>query len=231
MDVRVGTSGFSYKEWKGDFYPERLPATRFLDFYATKFRAVEINQTFRTTPGPEALARWRAQAPEPFVFAVKAPEAITHRRRLRDAGVLVQEFVDAVAPLGPQLGPILFQLPPNFAKDLDRLRAFLEVLPSARRVAFEFRHRTWFSDDVHDALRAHGAALCVAEDDELATPPVWTADFTYLRLRRTTYDDDALRVWATRLRASGCAEGFVFFRHEETGTGPRFARRLVEMLG
>ena len=223
MRVLAGTSGFSYKEWKGSFYPEDLPAARMLSYYAERLPAVEINNTFYRMPKPALLEGWSAEVPESFRFVLKASQRITHFRRLKEAGADVAYFFDVAAVLGDRLGPALFQLPPNLKKDLPRLEAFLATLPGGRRAAFEFRHASWFEDDVFEALRRRGAALCIAEDEELATPLVPTADWGYLRLRRQDYDDAAVAAWAEKVRGQNWSEAYVFFKHEDAGSGPRLA--------
>jgi uncharacterized protein YecE (DUF72 family) len=228
--VLTGTSGYSYKEWKGLFYPEDLPADGMLRYYAERLSAVEINNTFYRMPKAEILSRWAEQVPDRFRFALKASQQITHRQRLKDSAEAVAYFFRVAATLGDRLGPVLFQLPPNFEKDLLRLMAFLEVLPPASRCAFEFRHESWFSDDVFDALKARGCALCLAEDEELATPVVATAGWGYLRLRRQDYGEQDLAERVARLRAQPWEEAYVFFKHEEGGKGPALAERMSRIL-
>jgi uncharacterized protein YecE (DUF72 family) len=227
MRVLAGTSGFSYKEWKGSFYPEDLPAARMLAYYAGRLPAVEINNTFYRMPRPALLEGWAAEVPPAFRFVLKASQRITHFKRLKEAGSEVAYFFGVAASLGERLGPALFQLPPNLKKDLPRLEAFLGTLPAGAKAAFEFRHASWFEDDVFEALRARGASLCVAEDEELATPLVATADWGYLRLRRQDYDDAAVAAWADRVRAKAWAEAYVFFKHEDAGAGPRLAGEFL----
>jgi len=230
MRVLAGTSGFSYKEWKGSFYPEDLPAEEMLAYYSARLPAVEINNTFYRMPKPSMLEGWAAQVPAEFRFILKASQRITHRKRLKEAGDEVAYFFQTASTLGERLGPTLFQLPPNLKKDLPRLEAFLEVLPPRAPAAFEFRHASWFEDDVFGALRAKGAALCVAEDEELATPLVATADWGYLRLRRQDYDDAAVAGWAEKVRAQAWTEAFVFFKHEDAGSGPKLAAELLRRI-
>jgi uncharacterized protein YecE (DUF72 family) len=231
MHFHVGTSGYSYKEWKGSFYPEKLPAKNMLAYYAGCFHTVEINNTFYRMPTASVLEAWAGQVPAEFRFVLKAPQEITHKLRLKDAGELVASLVETAGVLGTRLGPILFQLPPNFQKDLSRLRDFLRQLPQRTRVAFEFRHATWFDDEVFGLLRDHGAALCVADaEDDLEVPFVATADWVYLRLRRVEYSDAALASWADRIRGQQWQDAFVFFKHEDAGTGPQLATRLLEVL-
>jgi len=231
MRVLAGTSGFSYKEWKGSFYPEDLPAAAMLSYYAQRLPAVEINNTFYRMPKPALLEGWAAEVSPDFRFVLKASQRITHFKRLKDAGSEVEYFFGVAATLGDRLGPALFQLPPNLKKDLPRLQAFLGTIPADRRAAFEFRHASWFEDDVFEALREARAALCVAEDEELATPLVPTAGWGYLRLRRQDYDDVAVGAWAEKVRGQAWSEAYVFFKHEDAGSGPRlaaeFQRRFV----
>jgi uncharacterized protein YecE (DUF72 family) len=232
----VGTSGYSYTPWKGTFYPEKLPAAKMLSYYAQRLPAVEINNTFYRMPNAELLQRWAADTPAGFTFALKSPRRITHERRLPDVEDSLRRFYETAQAMGDKRGAVLFQLPPNLKKDLPRLDAFLSVLdavtPNAR-AAFEFRHASWFEDDVYSALRAHGAALCVAEAEDLATPFEATAPWGYLRLRRQDYDDAALDAWAARLSDKGAAWGdaYVFFKHEDEGRGPALAAGLRQRLG
>jgi len=228
MRVRAGTSGFSYKEWKGSFYPEDLPAARMLAYYSERLPAVEINNTFYRMPKPALLEGWSAEVPPEFRFVLKASQRITHFKRLKEAGDDVAYFFGVAATLGERLGPALFQLPPTLKKDLPRLEAFLGTLPPGAKAAFEFRHASWFEDDVFAALRSRGAALCLAEDEELATPVVATADWGYLRLRRQDYGDADVAAWAARVREQPWTEAYVFFKHEDAGSGPRLAAQFLE---
>ena len=223
MTHHVGTSGFAYPKWKGSFYPAKFPNKDMLGYYASHFSAVEINATFYRPPTAALLEGWAAQVPAHFRFVLKAPQEITHIKRLKEVGGPVSSFLETAAVLKKRLGPILFQLPPNFKKDADRLRGLLEVLPKGCRAAVEFRHPSWFDDEVYALLRKHKAALCVAEADDLATPCVATADWGYLRLRKAEYDDAALTAWAERMTEQKWKECFTFFKHEDTGTGPRYA--------
>ena len=224
--IHVGTSGYNYPEWKGSFYPVGLAASKMLAYYAARFTAVEINYTFYRMPTAKAVAGWAAATPPAFVFALKAPQRITHHRRLKDVDEPLTYFKDVARTLGPQLGPLLFQLPPNFRKETTRLGDLLAMLPRDLRVAFEFRHHSWFDDDVYALLRAWNAALCVADTEKGTTPLVPTADFGYLRLRDQDYTDAELADWAARLRSEGWRDTYVFFKHEESGTGPALAQRL-----
>jgi uncharacterized protein YecE (DUF72 family) len=232
MNIRVGTSGYSYKEWKGNFYPEELKPADMLRFYAERFGAVEINNTFYRMPTAPLLARWAAETPAAFTFVLKAPQRITHRKRLAGVADDVTYFFDTAYELGPKLGPVLFQLPPNLKKDVERLREFLSLLPATRPVAFEFRHESWFEEAVYDALRSRDAALCFADVDEEGLPegPLSTATWGYLRLRRAHYADEDLARWAERVKSQGWQDAYVFFKHEEEGKGPDFAARFSARL-
>jgi uncharacterized protein YecE (DUF72 family) len=230
MHVRVGTSGYSYKEWKGPFYPKDLPAKGYLGYYAAGFPTVEINNTFYRMPTDKVVSAWAAEVPEAFVFALKAPQRITHVARLKDAGGPTEAFVRVAQTLGPRLGPLLFQLPPFLRKDVPLLAAFLEQAPRGPRYAFEFRHASWFDDEVWGTLRAHGASLCVAEGEKLESPLVATADWGYVRLRRDAYPDDVLATWAKKIQAQPWKDAFVFVKHDD-GDAPGVAARLVTRLG
>ena len=227
--IRIGTSGFSYKEWLGGFYPPKLPGSKMLAFYAERLPTVEINYTFRRMPRPELLAGWAAQTPEGFRFALKAPERITHLARLRNVDADLIRFTEAAYVLGTKLGPVLFQLPPGFKRDVALLNQFLLLLDGRLRAAFEFRDKTWFDDSVFEALRAGGAALCIAESEKLATPIERTAPQVYVRLRKESYDEQGLRSWAERLLgfAADGAEVYVYFKHQTAAPG--FALRTREL--
>jgi uncharacterized protein YecE (DUF72 family) len=228
----VGTSGFSYPAWRGVFYPEKQPAAGMLAFYAGHFAAVEINNTFYRMPAPALLEGWTRQTPEGFRFGLKAPQQITHRLRLKNAAEAAAEFVRRSAALGDKRGPLLFQLPPNLKADVPRLDAFLAGLPAGLEPAVEFRHASWFEDATWEVLRARGAALCIAETDDLATPLVATAPFGYVRLRREDYAPAELADWAARLRAvEGWRHAYVFLKHDEAGRAPELARAFLDALG
>ncbi len=229
MEMLTGTSGYAYKEWLGRFYPEKLPANAMLRYYAEHFPTVEINNTFYRMPAESMLAQWSQQVPEHFAFSLKAPRRITHEKRLREAESDAGEFLRRAATLGGKLGVVLFQLPPYLRKDVHRLRDFLAMLPCDRRVAFEFRHASWQDDEVYEALRAHGALLCVTDTDEGDTPLVSTSDTAYIRLRRTHYHDDELRAWVERIMRQPVTRAYVYFMHEDEALGTRFARRLAEL--
>lgn len=230
MRLLTGTSGFAYREWKGSFYPPALPAPAMLTYYAARFPAVEINNTFRRMPTETVLRQWAEDVPQTFTFALKAAQQITHHKRLKDADEVVAQFLRAAAVLGPRLGPVLVQLPPNQKRDVPRLESFLDLLPVDVRFAFEFRHASWFEDDVYEALRSRGAALCIAHGEAVDSPVVATARWGYLRLRQVSYDDAALSEWVRTLQAQQWSEAFAFFKHEDRGTGPRLARRLADLF-
>jgi uncharacterized protein YecE (DUF72 family) len=219
MRILVGTSGYAYKEWRGSFYPEKMKEKEMLRFYAERLASVEINNTFYRLPGREMLLRWAEEVPAGFVFVLKASQRITHRQRLSpESKETVDYLFDVASALGDRLGPVLFQTPPFFKKDLDRLRRFLDLLPAGHPVAFEFRHESWRDEEVHGALRGRNAALVCADTEESgdAGPPIVpTADWGYLRLRRCDYDDAGLAGWAGRIRAQPWARAFVFFKHED----------------
>jgi uncharacterized protein YecE (DUF72 family) len=233
MNILVGTSGYAYKEWKGSFYPEKMPAKGMLRYYGERFGTVEINASFYRLPVASTLTAWTAEVPADFRFAMKAPQAITHFQRLKGSEKSVMEFVKVAGVLGGRLGPLLFGLPPNMKKDATRLREFLEMLPSkGARFAFEFRHQSWFDDEVLGLLKRHKVALCVADaDDELEVPRAATTDFGYVRLRRAEYTGPALKKWGAWIAEQKWKEAFVFFKHEDEGKGPRFAVKLVEVMG
>jgi uncharacterized protein YecE (DUF72 family) len=228
--IRVGTSGYNYAEWKGPFYPPALPAKAMLAYYAARFSTVEINATFYRMPTETTVAAWGAAVPADFVFALKAPQRITHLRRLRDVDEPVRRFCDAAAALGGKLGPLLFQLPPAFRKDAGRLADLLALLPPGRRAAFEFRHPSWFDDEVYALLRARDAALCIADTEAGTTPDVATASWGYLRLRDAGYTDAELDAWAAVAARPAWRDAFVYFKHEATATGPALAARLLARL-
>jgi uncharacterized protein YecE (DUF72 family) len=234
VSVRVltGTSGYSYDEWKGNFYPEKIASKDMLRFYAQRFPTVEINNTFYRMPSEKLLSGWAEQVPEAFTFVIKAPKRITHDRRLQGCGELLVYLVNVTSTLGSRLGPLLFQLPPNFRKDVPRLESFFNDMPERRRLAFEFRHSSWFDDEVYEVLRSQKAALCVADTgEEPAVPLVATTDWGYLRLRREEFSDKDLRDWARRILEQPWNDAYVFLKHEEEGKGPRLAARLAEFCG
>jgi uncharacterized protein YecE (DUF72 family) len=230
MNLYVGTSGFSYKEWKGNFYPKDLPPARMLHYYGERFRTVEMNNTFYRMPKASVLESWAAEVPAEFKFVLKASQRITHFQRLKDVGESVSYLLDTAATLGERLGPLLFQLPPDLKKDASRLRAFLALLPPHCRAAFEFRNESWFDEEIFKLLRDHRAALCIAEaEDGVDVPFLSTADWGYLRLRMPDYSDADLKSWLKRVREQNWRDAFVFFKHEDEGKGPAFAKRFLEL--
>ena len=229
MNLLAGTSGYSYKEWLGHFYPEKLPAGEMLRYYAERLPTVEINNTFYRMPAESMLAHWAEQVPADFAFTLKAPRRITQIKRLHDVESDVAEFVRRAQVLGDRLAVLLFQLPPFLEKDLPRLSNFLGALPDDRAVALEFRSESWHDAAVYELLREHGAMLCVTDTDEGDTPFVATADCGYVRLRRTHYDDAELAAWAARIAEERLSRTYVYFMHEDEALGTRFARRLLDI--
>ena len=227
--MRVGTSGYSYKEWKGSFYPEDLPASKMLEFYAGRFDTVEINNTFYRMPEATMLDKWATQVPDGFTFVLKAPQRITHRQKLSGSEEDVRYLFEAASTLGTKLGPVLFQLPPFFKKDSEKLRTFLGVLPPRSPVAFEFRHESWCDDEVYSILSERDVPICLSDTDEVTDPNtlvIPTASWGYLRLRRTEYTESAIGDWAQRIAKQPWRETYVFFKHEDEGRGPRFAEQF-----
>jgi uncharacterized protein YecE (DUF72 family) len=230
MKLYVGTSGYSYKEWKGTFYPEKLPAKQMLHYYGEHFTTVEINNTFYRMPTESLLNAWTIEVPENFKFVLKAPQQITHIQRLKGTDDSVSHFFKVAQALKERLGPVLFQLPPNLKKDAAQLGDFLALLPTGHRTAFEFRHQSWFDSQIFALLREHRAALCIAEaENDLDIPFESTTDFGYLRLRRPAYGDKELKAWAQRVQQQDWTAAFVFFKHEDAGLGPKFAKRFLEL--
>lgn len=225
----VGTSGFAYREWKGSFYPARCRPEEMLPFYAERFRTVEINNTFYRMPRESVLAGWTAQVPDSFRFVLKAPQRITHQKRLREVEDELGYFLRVSSVLGERRGPTLFQLPPNFKKDLPRLEAFLALLPRGWDTAFEFRHASWFDDEVCAVLRGAGVALCLVDEEDGEMPTEVTAPFGYLRLRRVEYSDEELARHAAFVTSRGWERVHVFFKHEDEGTGPALAARFLAL--
>jgi uncharacterized protein YecE (DUF72 family) len=228
----IGTSGYNYPEWRGSFYPQKFPPAKMLPYYAERFSTVEINYTFYRMPNAKTIAGWDAETSAGFTFALKAPRRITHDARLRDVDEPLRYFLDTARLLGPKLGPLLFQLPPFFKKDAGRLGDLLVLLPPGLRCAFEFRHESWFGDDVYELLKTRNAALCVADTEKGTTPLVTTADFGYFRLRDEGYARDDLEAWSRKIRelATDWRDAFIYFKHEESGIGPALAKELVALL-
>lgn len=236
--VHVGTSGWHYNHWRGPFYPAELPATRFLEYYVGRFSAAEINNSFYKLPEEQTLADWSKATPNGFLFAVKGSRYITHMKKLKEGEKSVPQFLDRVKALGDKLGPILFQLPPHWGRNVDRLREFLDALPNGYSYAFEFRDPSWFADEVDRALAAKNAAFCVYDFDGRQSPRTVTADFAYVRLHgpdgpyQGQYDDDTLRDWA-RVADDWAKQGrdvFCFFDNDEAGYAAQDALRLKQMV-
>jgi uncharacterized protein YecE (DUF72 family) len=225
MRILAGTSGFAFKEWKGVFYPPDLKDAGFLTYYASRFPTVEINNTFYRLPKENVIREWAAQVPELFLFTIKASQRITHFQRLKpESAELVDYLIKATSVLGDRLGAILFQLPPNMKKDVERLHGFLDRLPKSPRCAVEFRHESWFDDDVVRALREHDVAMVGIEQEDFSAPMHSTASWGYVRLHRFDYSPEMLQAWVKRLRETGWNEVYVFFKHDHVpdseGSGP-----------
>ena len=234
MNVYVGTSGWSYKEWRGTFYPRKLPADAMLRHYASRFDTVEVNNSFYRIPRESVLAAWAAQVPAGFRFVLKASRRITHNSRLADTDDSLAYFLRAVNPLGLQLGPTLFQLPPTFKKDATRLAEFLNRLPPRWPAAMEFRHSSWFDDEIYQLLRNRDVPLVAVDEvpeDGGGSPLVTTASWGYLRLRRLDYDAAQLDAWVNRITTQAWNRAYVFLKHEDgSPTGPSFAEQLQALL-
>jgi uncharacterized protein YecE (DUF72 family) len=232
MRVYIGTSGYNYPEWRGTFYPEGFPTKQMFAYYSERFPSVEINYTFYRMPTTKTTEAWRAQAPEGFRYSLKASRRITHDKRLKDCADSVAFFCESARALGPHLGPLLFQLPPNLKADVPRLEQFLSGLPADLPSAFEFRHESWLTDDVYETLKKHGVALCIADSAERKTPALATARHGYFRLRDEGYTHGDLQGWADAVagRSADWDEAFVYFKHEEEGKGPEFARAFRELV-
>ena len=233
MNLWIGTSGFQYPEWRGTFYPEVFPVSKMLPYYAERFSSTEVNYTFRRIPSAKTIDAWTAATPPQFRFSLKAPQTVTHFAKLRDCADTLRYFHQVTSALGDKLGAVLFQLPPGFKKDVPVLAAFLEELPTGMRGAFEFRHESWFDDEVFATLKARNVALCIADSAKLSTPVVATADYGYLRLRREDYTSDDIARWAETVQAKQAqwSDAFVYFKHEESGIGPKFAAEFRQHFG
>lgn len=232
--IRVGTSGWAYTAWKPDFYPQKLASKNFLNYYASQLNAVEVNFTFRRFLTEKMVTAWLEQTPPTFHFVVKAHQVLTHIKRLKDVEESMKRFVESLAPLeqAHRLGPVLFQLPPNFKADTERLSAALELLPRAFRTSLEFRHESWFGEGTYKVLRKHNAALCVAETDDFETPQEFTADFAYFRLRKSDYAPEARQRIAELMKTlpPSVKETYAFFKHEERPEAPLWARELLQAV-
>jgi len=231
MRYLIGTSGYNYPEWRGSFYPEKLPANQMLAYYAERFNTVEVNYTFYRVPTPPLLDGWAKGTPEAFTFTLKAPRRITHDAKLQRCEDLTQTFCRTALTLGAKLGVLLFQLPPFLRRNDDVLGAFLANLPEGTRAAFEFRHESWHDETVFDALRRRNLALCIADSEKMSTPVVATADYSYFRLRDEGYQPADIERWGGVIRGqAGIRDAYVYFKHEEQGKGPEFASLLMKML-
>jgi uncharacterized protein YecE (DUF72 family) len=230
--IWIGTSGYNYPEWKGNFYPPDLPSAKMLRYYSARFPTVEINYTFYRMPNEKLVGGWAAETPSPYKLTLKAPRRITHDSRLKNCGELVQTFCQVAGTLGDKLGVLLFQLPPNAKKDLPLFEAFLSDLPPRVPAAFEFRHESWLDEEVLTRLSARNLALCIADSEKMSTPVRVTADYAYFRLRDEGYQPDDIKRWADTIKreTATCRDTFVYFKHEEQGKGPEFARLLMEYL-
>ena len=231
--IWTGTSGYNYPEWKGSFYPADLAAAKMLPYYAERFPTVEINYTFYRMPTEKIVSGWAAQTPSPWKITQKAPRRMTHDSRLKNCGELVKGFCQVAGALGDKLGALLFQLPPNLKKDLAVFDAFLDELPPNVCAAFEFRHASWFDDEIFERLAKRNLALCVADSEKLSAPVRITADYAYFRLRDEGYTPDDIKRWADTIakETASCKDVFVYFKHEDEGKGPEFAQLLMTHLG
>jgi uncharacterized protein YecE (DUF72 family) len=233
MNLWVGTSGYNYPEWKGSFYPEKIPAADMLPYYSARFPTVEINNTFYRMPNEKAVRGWAGATPERFKLTLKAPKVITHIKRLKECEQPVERFLQVAGSLGPKLGALLFQLPPFMRKDAGLLRAFIELLPAGTCATFEFRHASWFDEEVHAVLRDRNIALCVSDSEKLSAPVEVTAGYAYFRLRDEGYQPQDIVRWARTIKekTAACSDVYVYFKHEESGIGPEFARQLIAATG
>jgi uncharacterized protein YecE (DUF72 family) len=230
MQFLVGTSGYSYPKWKGSFYPEKLPQKEMLGYYADRFAAVEINGSFYRMPSVSDVKSWASQVPATFQFALKSPQTITHFKRLKGAEEPTKRLFQIAAALKKRQGPVLFGLAPNMKKDIPRLRTFLRLIPRGVKAAFEFRHQSWNDDEVFDCLREQACALCVADAEDLPRMKlVGTADWGYVRLRRHNYTKKSLAHWIDKIQSQPWQKAYIFFKHEDTGTGPKFAARFLDL--
>ena len=230
MNLYAGTSGYSYKEWKGSFYPEKISASEMLSYYAARFPAVELNNTYYRLPERSTVEGWRKQTPKNFRFSVKAPRSITLYRRLKNVDAQTQQMLKTVSALEDRLGTLLFRMPDNMKKDLACLESFLKQLPADTPAAFDFRHPTWFDDEVRELLRSHNRVMVVSDTDEVPAGEIdKTADWGYVRLRRVRYSKADLTAWSKRIKAQNWKKTFVFFKHEDEGTGPKLAAQFMKL--
>jgi uncharacterized protein YecE (DUF72 family) len=230
MTLYVGTSGYSYKEWKGSFYPQTIVAKDMLSYYSARFNAVELNNTFYRRPQPSMIENWKNQVPANFRFTVKASQGITHFRRLKNAGEATRDMLNTVSAFEKRLGAVIFRLPEEMQKDLKRLETFLKELPAGTPAVFDFRHPTWFDDEVVALLRSQNQVFCVSDIEELPASHTYkTADWGYVRLRRTRYTEAELVEWIKRIKTQRWKDTYVFFRHENEGTGPKLAAQFEDL--
>jgi uncharacterized protein YecE (DUF72 family) len=229
MNLYVGTSGYSYKEWKGNFYPDDLSDKKMLNYYSEHFNTVEINNTFYRMPKQQVLESWKGQVPSGFRFIIKAPKRITHIKKL-EADDSSEYFVKTAATLEEQLGVLLFQLPPYLKKDMEKFQTFINSLPTNIKAAFEFRNKSWFDEEIYNSLREKNFALCLSDTDEDPVGQVIpTADWAYLRLRKTDYKADDLKKWNKKISANNWNEVYILFKHEDEGKGPKFAKKFMKV--
>lgn len=227
MNLFVGTSGYSYKQWKGSFYPEKLSDKKMLNFYSEHFNTVEINNTFYRMPKQEVFDSWKQQVNPNFKFVIKAPKQITHIKKL-ETGDALTHFIKTSVSLEDQFGALLFQFPPYFKKDIEKLQSFTDAISDNIKAAFEFRNDTWFDDEVYDCLRKKNFALCLSDTDEKPIDKIIpTADWAYLRMRKTDYQPDTLKEWHKTISHGKWNDAFVFFKHEDEGKGPMFAKQFI----
>lgn len=230
MKLLPGTSGYSYKEWKGTFYPEDLPDKEMLAYYSKQLPAVEINNTFYRMPKADMLQSWAEQVSADFQFVLKASRKITHIKRLKECEDETEYLFRTAQTLGKQLGAILFQLPPFLRKDPTRLKNFLKLIPKKVKTTFEFRHESWFNNEIYECLKEKSCALCFSDtENNKLTELVSTASWGYLRLRRPNYSEDDLRIWIKEIEAQNWDQTFVFFKHEDEGAGPKMAKHFLEL--
>jgi uncharacterized protein YecE (DUF72 family) len=228
MNLYAGTSGYSYKEWKGSFYPEDLSPKKMLNYYSQHFNTVEINNTFYRMPKQEVLENWKQEVPAEFRFIIKAPKRITHVNKL-EVDDSAEYFVKTASSLGEKLGVLLFQLPPYYKKDIERLGTFIDFLPGNIKAAFEFRNISWFENEVYEALKRKNFALCLADTDEIPVEKITaTADWGYIRLRKTNYDDHELKNWNEKISSAKWNESYILFKHEDEAKGPEFAKKFIQ---
>ncbi|MFO7446498.1 MAG: DUF72 domain-containing protein [Ignavibacteriaceae bacterium] len=231
MNFYTGTSGYGYKPWKGKFYPKDLPDNKMLSYYSGNFPAVEINNTFYSMPKKSILESWIKEVSKDFKFILKAPGEITHKKRLKNCEEELKYFLETSASLKKNLSGFLFQLPPNFKKNIETLENFINLIPKKTKVTFEFRNDSWFDDETYDCLRKRDFALCTADTDEKPAGIINTASWGYLRLRKESYDNKELKEWYKKIKSCDWKDVYIFFKHEDKANGPRFAKQFIEIAG